>query len=204
MAGQYRETSQRPPSPAAPESERRTDPRHAAVLRVGVLVRGDSRQLCLIRNIAPGGLMVRLFCDVEPGESVAIELRADRPLAGRIAWNRDGHAGIRFEQPVEVGDILAPPPLRPGWRARMPRLAVDRLAMIRAGSDISFASTRDISQGGVRVICERPIEKGTVIVLTLEGFRPLDGVVRWTRDGFCAISFDRMIPPGDLSRWLAS
>jgi len=204
MAGQYRETSGQSSSPAAPESEKRAQTRTPAVLRVGVLVRGDSRQLCLVRDIAAGGLMVRLFCEVEPGEPVTIELRADRPLAGRIAWSRDGHAGIQFDQPVEVADILAPPPLRPGWRARMPRLAVDRLAMIRAGSDISFASTRDISQGGVRVICERPIEKGTAIVLTLEGFRPLDGVVRWTRDGYCAISFDRMIPPGDLSRWLAS
>jgi hypothetical protein len=81
---------------------------------------------------------------------------------------------------------------------------VDRLAMIRAGSDISFASTRHISQGGVRVVCERPLAKGTPVVLTLEGFRPLQGMVRWNRGGCCTISFDRMVPPGELERWLAS
>ena len=74
--------------------------------------------------------------------------------------------------------------------------------MIRAGSDISFASTRDVSPGGACLVCERPIDEGTAIVLTLEGYRPLDGVVRWNRRGYCGVSFDRPIPPGDLNRWL--
>jgi hypothetical protein len=206
MAGHYRETSGRPPTPAvAGQGDGRAGLRHSAVLRVAVLVRGgDSRQLCMVRNIATEGLMVRVFSDVEPGEPIAIELRADRQLAGRIVWIRDGNAGIRFDRPVEITDILAPPPPKPGWRMRLPRLQVDRLAMIRSGSEISFADARCISQGGVRVVCERPLENGTPVILTLEGFRPLEGVVRWNRDGFCGISFNQVIPPGDLNRWLAS
>jgi hypothetical protein len=206
MAGHNRETPGRPRTPAAAgQGDRRAGLRHSAVLRVGVLVRGgNSRQLCMIRNIAPGGLMVRVFSDVEPGEPIAIELRADRQLTGRIAWTCDGNAGIQFDRPVDVTDILAPLPATPGWRTRLPRLQVDRLAMIRTGSEISFADARSISQGGVRVICERPLQDGTPVILTLEGFRPLEGVVRWNRDGFCGISFNQVIPPGDLNRLLAS
>ena len=195
-------------SPSARESgggDDRAAPRCVVVLRVGVLVRaGDSRQLCLVRNISPGGMMIRAFSAVEPDEPVTVELRADRPLRGRIVWTREGDAGIRFDRTVDVGDCLAPPPLAPGWRARAPRIDVDRLAMIRAGSDISFASARNISQGGVRLACERLIERGTQIVLTLEGFRPVEGVVRWNRDGLCGISFNQALAAAELSRWLDS
>jgi hypothetical protein len=173
------------------------------VLRVGVLVRAGTRQLCLIRRLSPRGLMVRLFSDVELGEAVVIELSEARRPSGRIACVAVGDAIIRFDRPADIGGILAPRIPRPAGPRRVIR-EVDRLAMIRAGSDISFASTRHISQGGVRVVCERPLAKGTPVVLTLEGFRPLQGMVRWNRGGCCTISFDRMVPPGELERWLAS
>jgi len=37
---------------------------------------------------------------------------------------------------------------------------------------------------------------------TLEGFRPLPGVVRWAADGTCGISFNGLIPFADLIDWL--
>ena len=188
--------------PAAPD--RREASRNMAVLRVAVLIRGETRQLCLVRNISPGGLMARIFSDVAAGDPVEVELQADRRISGRIAWTQDGHAGLQFDRPIDIGDVLTPPALKAGWRLRMPRLPVDRLAMIRSGAEISFASTRNVSQGGVQVISERPLERGLAVVVTLEGFRPIEGVVRWQRDGCCGISFNQVIPPADLSRWLAS
>ena len=132
---------------------------------------------------------------------MAIEARPGRRLDGRVAWTRGDEAGIEFDRAIDLADAFA---ATAGRRPRRCRLAVDRLAMIRSGADISFASTRDITRGGIRVVCDRPLPKGAEIVLTLEGFRPLEGVVRWERNGYCAISFNQAIPSGDLTRWLAS
>ena len=43
---------------------------------------------------------------------------------------------------------------------------------------------------------------GEEVVITLEGFRPLPGVVRWAADGTCGISFNGLIPFADLIDWL--
>ena len=38
--------------------------------------------------------------------------------------------------------------------------------------------------------------------MTLEGFRPLHGVVRWSGGGHCGIAFNQLIPFGELIDWL--
>ena len=197
----------KPTGPEAPRrgagdaGDRRGEARNLALLRVAVLIREERRQLCLVRNLAAGGLMARTFSTVEPGESVAVELSGGEPLAARIVWTQGNEAGIAFERPIALAEALAP---RPGGRARAPRLLLDRLAMIRAGADIAFASARDISPRGARLACEHPLERGAAVTLTFEGFRPIEGVVRWRRGGCCGIGFNRAIAPAELGRWLAS
>jgi hypothetical protein len=102
MAEHHLEASGQPASPPGTGAQDgRAGPRCVVVLRVGVLVRaGESRQLCLVRNVSAGGMMIRAFSPVAPDEPVTVELRADRPLSGRIAWSRDGDAGIRFDRPA--------------------------------------------------------------------------------------------------------
>ena len=39
-------------------------------------------------------------------------------------------------------------------------------------------------------------------MLTLEGFRPLHGVVRWASGDQCGIAFNQLIPFGELIDWL--
>jgi len=47
--------------------ERRNDERHMSLLRVGSLVIGDRRELCLIRNVSVGGMLIRAYSAIEPG-----------------------------------------------------------------------------------------------------------------------------------------
>ncbi len=47
---------------------------------------------------------------------------------------------------------------------------------------------------------ELPIDAD--VVVTLEGFRPLAGIVRWARDGFAGINFIQVIPIAELCEWL--
>lgn len=184
-------------------AERRGDVRHLTILRVGTLLVGGRRELCLVRNISAGGLMAIVYSKFQAGERIAVELKTNHQIAGIITWSRDSMIGINFDEKIDVAEILSNPPLLDnGWRPRMPRVPVDRLATLRAGARTYWVSIRDISQGGVKVEADQPIEIGGETVVTLENFRPLPGVVRWRHGNMVGISFNQVIPFHELSQWL--
>jgi len=187
--------------PAPPE--RRLSERHLKILRVGTLIVGGRRELCLIRNISAGGLMAHVYSRLAAGARVEVELKTRQPVAGRVVWVREANAGIQFDRAMDVAELLANPAvLDNGWRPRTPRVEIDRMATLRSGARTWWVQARDISQSGVKVETDQPPEPGTEIMLTLEGFRPLAGVVRWGSDAECGIAFNQFIPFGELIDWL--
>jgi len=189
--------------PAPPE--RRNQERHIKILRVGVLVIDGRRELCLIRNISAGGLMAHVYSGVHPGQRVTVELKSNHQLSGTVVWVREANAGVAFDTPVDIGDLLANPPvLDNGWRARSPRVEIDRIARLRAGASTFWVDARDISQTGVKIDSDQPIDVGAEIVITLEDFRPLAGVVRWRSGRSCGIEFNGPISLSELIGWIKS
>jgi PilZ domain-containing protein len=190
-------------SEEAPQPDRRRDPRNLTILRVGALVGSGGRELCLIRNISAGGLMAHVYCHHWPGEEVAVEIRGDHPIAGSVLWVSESNVGVQFEEPVDVEEMLASQAvLDNGWRPRPPRIEVDQLATLRCGARLHGVNTRDISQGGVKIETDQPLEPGAAVVLTLDRFRPVHGVVRWYDEGFAGIAFNQVIPFHELIAWL--
>ncbi|WP_114954711.1 PilZ domain-containing protein [Sphingosinicella terrae] len=183
--------------------ERRQQDRVVTILRVGTLIIDGRRELCLIRNISAGGLLAHVYSPVEPEQKVLVELKSNQQIEGRIAWVKDENAGIAFDVPVDITALLANPPVLPnGWRPRMPRVEVDRLATLRDGAVTHWVHIRDISQGGVKLEFEQPLEIGAEIVITPEHFGPVAGTVRWQKDRFCGVSFNQAVPFDQLIAWL--
>ena len=183
--------------------DRRNQERVVTILRVGTLIIDGRRELCLIRNISAGGLLVHVYSEVTVDQRVTVELKTNQLLEGRIVWIRGENAGIGFDEPVDVTALLANPPvLENGWRPRMPRVEVDRMATLRVVARTYWVRVCDISQGGVKVDCEQPLVEGDEVVLTLEHFGPVAGAIRWRRDGFCGIAFNQLIPFDQLIAWL--
>jgi hypothetical protein len=191
-------------SDQAPEPpERRQGERIVTILRVGALIVDGQRELCLIRNMSAGGLHAHVYSAVKPGQRVTVEFKTNQQIEGRIIWVREACAGIEFDTPVDITAMLANPSvLDNGWRPRMPRVEVDRLATLRVGAVTHWVHIRDISQGGVKIDCDQPIETGSPVVLTPEYFGPVAGTVRWQRDGQCGIAFNQLIPFDQLIKWL--
>jgi hypothetical protein len=188
-------------APARPD--RRGDPRHLTILRVGALIGAHGRELCLIRNISAGGLMAHVYSPHKEGDPVAVELRNNIQIAGHILWVDDSNVGVSFNAPIDVEEMLADQAaLDNGWKPRPPRVEVDRLATLRVGARVYGVNTRDISQGGVKIETDQPIEAGTAVVLDLDHFRPVHGVVRWCAAGFAGIAFNQVIPFQELIAWL--
>jgi Tfp pilus assembly protein PilZ len=188
-------------APQPPERRRAT--RHLTILRVGALIGPNGRELCLIRNISAGGLMAHVYSNHTLGSAVSIELRSNQPVPGTVVWADESNLGVEFNSPIDVEDMLSnQAAIDCGWRPRLPRVEVDRLATLRCGARLYGVNTLDISQGGVKVETDQPFEVGREVVLAMEKFRPLAGVVRWCHGGLAGIAFNNLIPFHELMEWL--
>jgi hypothetical protein len=183
-----------------PPDERRHGDRLTTLYRVGSLVTAGSRELCLIRNISAGGMMVRAFCPIPEGARLSVELKCGQSISGTVSWVRDIHVGIRFDNAIDVIDILSTS--AEGPRPRLPRIEVDSLITLREGASTYRLRTCDISQGGMKVQCATPLVVGSDVVTTLAGIDPQPGVVRWAGDDQMGIEFNRLLALPTLVGWL--
>ena len=185
-----------PPSPP----ERRDGERHFTLFRVGALVIGDRRELCLIKNISAGGMMIRAYCPLEPQTPVKVELKHGSLVSGKVSWVQDQAVGIVFDSSIDVVELLASS--MEGPRPRMPRVEVESVGTVRDGAFVHRIHARDISQGGVKIETNRDIAPGTDVVVSLSGLPPQPGVVRWRDSNFYGITFNRVVPLPLLVDWL--
>jgi len=187
-------------APPSADSDRREGERHMTLYRVGSILVEDRRELCLIKNISAGGMMIRLYCSVAEGSFVTIELKSGQPIHGRVSWLRDHHAGIAFDQPIDVIDVLSS--TMDGARPRMPRIEANCHASLRDGANMLRVRVCDISQGGVKIECETILTAGSDIIITLPGLEPQPGLACWHENGFTGITFNRLLPLAELVAWL--
>lgn len=191
--------SEAAPAPAS-EEERRGGDRHMTLYRVGSIQVEDRRELCLIKNISAGGMMIRLYCSIAEGTPVTVELKSGQPVQGKISWTRDNNAGIGFDEPIDVIDVLSS--TMDGPRPRMPRIETNCFATLRDGANMLRVQACDISQGGVKVRCETIVPPGADIIVSLPGLEPQRGIACWNDRGFLGITFNRLLPLGELVAWL--
>ena len=180
--------------------DRRDGDRHVTLYRVGSILIDDRRELCLIKNISAGGMMIRAYCAVAEGAALSIELKCGQPINGRVSWVRDQHAGIAFDAPIDVLDILSAS--MEGPRPRMPRIEISCFATVREDGNSLRVRVCDISQGGAKLECSTAFGPGSQLVITLPGLPPQPAVVSWNNDGSTGIAFNRLLPLRELVDWL--
>ena len=191
--------SDAPPLPDA-QPNRRDGERHMTLYRVGSIMVEDRRELCLIKNISAGGMMIRAYCTLAEGSSLSVELKSGQPISGKVGWLRDQSAGIAFDQPIDVIGILSAS--MDGPRPRMPRIEVSGHATIREGANSLRVNLCDISQGGMKIKCDAVLPVGADVIVSLPGLTAQPGVIRWTEHGHTGITFNRLLPLGELVCWL--
>ncbi|WP_309661219.1 PilZ domain-containing protein [Sphingomonas sp.] len=182
--------------------ERRTDERILPTLRVAKLVGADSEQLLRVRNISAGGLSGNSSQTPPPiGEQVTVELSSQK-IPSTVVWIREGTVGLKFDQNVDLGELLAGRKPRHGFRPRPPRLVVGCKASIRVGKVYYTVDVHDISLGGMKV---EPIEEycvGQSVIVVVESLRPIKGEVRWFSDRRAGIVFEHELEFQELSEWV--
>jgi len=201
LDGQPVETTLYSLNDSAPEpAQRRTSERHLSLLRVGALIVGERRELCLIRNVSAGGMMIRAYSAIPEKTPVAIELKHGDPVRGSVKWINGDTIGIAFDQPIDVISLISAS--EDGPRPRMPRIEVQCTAWIREDGTMHRAQALNISQGGAKVTSRTALTVGSDVVVTLPGLSPIAGVVRWEQDGAYGLTFNRGLTLSSLVSWL--
>jgi hypothetical protein len=182
--------------------ERRSDPRNIAALRVAKLTDATGReQLIRVRNVTGGGLMAEIGHPLSVGDQVALELSSQK-IPATIVWTREGTMGAKFDQSVDLGELLAGRKPRHGFRPRPPRLEVECKATLKLGKTYYTVDVHDISLGGLKV---EPIDEyclGRQVVVVVESLRPIHGEVRWFSDRKAGIVFDKPMKFEELAEWV--
>jgi hypothetical protein len=182
-------------------SERRSEDRVAPMFRVAKLDGPSGEQLIRVRNVSAGGLMAEAGQPVSVGDVVSVELSSQK-IPGSIVWIREGTIGVKFDQNIDLGELLAGRKPRHGFRARPPRLEVSCKASLRVDKIYYTVDVHDISLGGMKV---EPIEEyclGKKVVVVVESLRPVRGEIRWYSDRKAGIVFDDPLTFEELAEWV--
>ncbi|MDP9086669.1 MAG: PilZ domain-containing protein [Pseudomonadota bacterium] len=181
--------------------ERRDEERLPVLLRVAKLISEDSEQLIRVRNMSAGGLSAEHGQRLSVGEAVSVEIGSQK-IPSQVVWKREGMCGLKFDQNIDLGELLAGRKPRHGFRPRPPRLEVQCKASLRIGKTYYTADVHDLSLGGMKV---EPIEEyclGKQIVVVVESLRPVKGEVRWFADRKAGIVFDQPLKFEELAEWM--
>ena len=185
-------------APARPD--RRNGERYLSLLRVGAMLVDGRRELCLVRNVSAGGMLIRPYSPITAGTPVTIELKHGETVSGVARWIEDGMVGIEFDQPIDVVALLTSS--EDGQQPRMPRIELSCTAWVREDADIYRTRTINISQGGMCVEGDPRLRVDVDVIVSLAGLGPLAGLVKWKEGDRYGIGFNRVLAVNELMSFL--
>lgn len=185
-------------APAPPD--RRNGERYLRLLRVGALLVEGRRELCLVRNVSAGGMLIRPYSPIEAGTHVSIELKHGETVSGVARWIEDGLVGIAFDEPIDVVALLTAS--EDGPQPRMPRIELSCTAWVREDADIHRTRTVNISQGGMCVEDDSGLRVDADVIVSLAGLGPIAGLVKWQEGDRYGIGFNRVLAVTELMDFL--
>ncbi len=187
-----------PPPQGLPAREARL----TTILLVGRLVTDDRDWVCRVRNLSSGGLMAECDAALAVGTPVRIELRNLAVVSGEIVWTRPPRAGVRFDAPVDVTELL-----RTGGgqarRPRAPRLTATCSVLFWYQGQTSAQTLVDLSQTGCRLAIAHPPPVDWPVRITIPGLPPRHATLRWAHDGEAGFAFREILSFSELSTWQA-
>lgn len=190
-------------SPNAMSAERRAGNRTTAVYRPVLIEIDQFTGFCLLRNISPGGLMGVVYADFSAEQPVTVQFHADHVVKGMVAWAREQRIGVRFDQEIDVAQVLRRLGGNPGDGRvnRAPRLPIECDGELVVNQQPLRFTVQDISQKGIKAAVGA-VHPGEELVVRLAGLEPRKAIVRWIRNGTAGLNFIRPLGFEELAEWV--
>lgn len=188
----------------ASDTERRTSERYVTVLKVGRAVVDGQDQLCVVRNMSRDGAKLDLRGGVQRDQKIMIELRSDKVVTGTVRWTGDHVAGIEFDEPVDVQDMLQNRPTRSVLRKlpRAPRFLASGRVQLELDGGAVRGRVVNISLHGLCMETTDSARLDDQVVARVDGLPARRGTVRWIANGMIGLHFDMPMGFSELARWL--
>lgn len=183
--------------------ERRTGNRHISVFRVGRLVDDGGDQICVIRNISAGGVMIESNRVPSIGSRVVVDLRSDRGLPATVRWVRDREAGVQFDTPIDVAAILReerPSILR--MHPRAPRFVRQGRVKVIGTTNTSEGAITNISINGLGVRTPVRFARDEPVIVSIDGLGAARAAVRWWENQEMGLKLQTPLSYRLLADWL--
>ena len=175
--------------------ERRAGGRVQTVMRVAKVTRASDSGLWRVRNISDNGLMLMTAQRVRVGESLIVGLSDTIVVGARVAWVEEGRCGAQFNTPIDCVAVLkALAAEQRGGRYRLPRLAVETLAVLTGENGVAAVKVTDIAQDGVGFSHDGSVRPDIAAKLVLPNGGEYRGVVRWSEGGRAGMHLFERIP----------
>ncbi|HZG46522.1 MAG TPA: PilZ domain-containing protein [Allosphingosinicella sp.] len=174
-----------------------------ARLQAGAVGRGSLREICFLRRITPLGAVLCMETAPAVGEQLDLELLTGDRLRGEVEWVEGSDVGLRFHEAADMFALITRNLVQqPGDGRRMPRIELECPAWLEAGSRREIVTVKNVSGGGARIETRVPLVPHEQVVVTLDGFRPVPGIVRWVQGNVAGIAFAPELPWHELMPWL--
>ncbi len=173
--------------PAFPDQ--RAGKRFSLVLRAAKLIAPCGEYLCVLRDVSAGGVRLRLFHPLPPGERFELELGSGATYAIAPVWERGGHVGFRSaDGKIDADELVreaSPFPKRPL------RLRLERPGIVALGDERRAVIVSDISQHGARIEVMPRLAIGERVRLSVPGLPHRTSRVVWRRRRAHGLAFEQ-------------
>ncbi len=159
-----------------PGMEHRRDPRFTLLIRAAKLIAPHGEYMCILRDASASGVRVQVFHTLPKHRNFILELPNGDRHRIELVWERDGHAGFRFEDRVELAQLIGDPGPFP---KRPVRLAVQLPALISSQGITMGVVIRNLSQHGARIECQTHLAIDQTLRLEADQLPAIQARVRW-------------------------
>ncbi|WP_114521290.1 PilZ domain-containing protein [Altererythrobacter sp. ZODW24] len=175
------------PVPAPLNQEARHAPRFTLLLRAAKLILPAGEFLCVIRDVSATGLSIRNFHALPPGGPIKLQLQSGDSHELEKMWERDGAAGFRFGENVNLVRFLSE---NGSYPKRPVRLNLQLAINLALCGEASSAEIRDISQQGARITSESKLAIGQSLQLNADSLPAIRAKVRWRKENEYGLVFE--------------
>jgi hypothetical protein len=175
--------------PDAPEggADLRGAGRIALLIRSAKLIGPQGEFLCVVRDASEGGVSVRLFHPLPPGEPLMLEMpNGDRHMIERV-WEEKGRAGFRFAGRVDIARIVEGPSM---FARRAMRVNLEVPCELDLAGRRVPATIRNLSQHGAQIAADERLSLVQRVKLVAPGMPEIAAKVRWRREDSYGLSFE--------------
>ena len=179
-----------------PTGELREADRSALLLRVAKLICQTGEYVCLVSDVSWTGLRLRLFHALPDERFVFLQLANGEVYPVELMWTKEGQAGFRFTQPIDVEQFIAEPS---AWPRRPIRLNISAPGLAFVGSTAISFHLKDLSQAGARIEAFGHMMIGQPLRLLIEGLPERWGRIAWRRGFDHGLAFEAKFKLDDLA-----